>query len=104
MEGVAGDCFGGGEFRRECDLHPGRATGRGPEVDPQTGALGFRPKDMKPIWVEVPMLYSLARWTQGLIPYLKHGASSQDGKPPLAQPPCVAAAHGDSSASREGLP
>ena len=38
---------------------PVSATGRGPEIDPNTGALGFRPKDMKPIWAEVPMLYAL---------------------------------------------
>jgi hypothetical protein len=56
---------------------PVSATGRGPETDPNTGGLlGFRPKDMKPIWAEVPMLYTLARWTQGLIPYVKPGTSS----------------------------
>ncbi len=52
---------------------PVSATGRGPEIDPDTGALGFRPKDLKPIWAEVPMLYTLSRWTRGLIPYAKPG-------------------------------
>ena len=47
---------------------PVSATGRGPETDPETGAFGFRPKDMKPIWAEVPMLYALGRWTKGLDP------------------------------------
>ena len=56
---------------------PVSATGRGPEIDPNTGALGFRPKDMKPIWAEVPMLYALGRWTQGLIPYVKPRAWSK---------------------------
>ena len=56
---------------------PVSATGRGPETDPTTGALGFRPKDMKPIWAEVPMLYALSRWTQGLVPYVKPGSWSQ---------------------------
>ena len=60
---------------------PVSATGRGPETDPQTGALGFRPKDMKPIWAEVPMLYALSRWTQGLVPYIKPGKwSNGNGK------------------------
>jgi hypothetical protein len=59
---------------------PVSATGRGPETDPDTGALGFRPKDMKPIWAEVPMLYTLSRWTQGLVPYVKpSGWSKSDG-------------------------
>jgi hypothetical protein len=65
---------------------PISATGRGPEVDPQTGAWGFRPKDIKPIWVEVPMLYSLARWTQGLVPYIKPSAWSQSDGAPTVQP------------------
>ena len=63
---------------------PVSATGRGPEVDPQTGALGFRPKDMKPIWVEVPMLYTLARWTQGLIPYVNPGRVSHGNEKTVA--------------------
>jgi hypothetical protein len=56
---------------------PVSATGRGPETDAQTGALGFRPKDMKPVWAEVPMLYALGRCTQGLIPYVKPSAWSK---------------------------
>lgn len=64
---------------------PVSATGRGPEIDPHTGALGFRPKDMKPIWAEVPMLYALARWTQGLVPYVKPGAWSKGDGSAAAQ-------------------
>jgi hypothetical protein len=29
----------------------------------------MRPCDIKPMWVEVPMLVSLARWAKGLVPY-----------------------------------
>lgn len=83
---------------------PVSATGRGPEIDPQTGALGFRAKDMRPIWVEVPMLYSLARWTQGLVPYIKPSAWSQGDKAPMAEPPGLRVPQGDGSASREGPP
>ena len=67
---------------------PVSATGRGPETDPPTGALGFRPKDMKPIWAEVPMLYTLSRWTQGLVPFVKPGAASKsDGAATQESPP-----------------
>ena len=48
---------------------PVSATGCSPERDPQTGALGFRPKDVKPVWAEVPLLYTMSRWMQGLVPY-----------------------------------
>ena len=60
---------------------PVSATGCGPETDPDTGALGFRPKDIKPIWAEVPMLYTLAHWTQGLVPFAKRGACSKSDGP-----------------------
>jgi hypothetical protein len=53
---------------------PVSATGRGPETDPNTGAFGFRPKDMEPVWAEVPMLYALSRWMQGLVPFVKPSA------------------------------
>jgi hypothetical protein len=69
---------------------PVSATGRGPETDPETGALGFRPKDMKPIWAEVPMLYALGRWTQGLVPYVKPGAWSKGEGSVEAQPSGIA--------------
>lgn len=56
---------------------PLSATGRSPEQDPNTGALGFRPKDVKPIWAEVPLLYSMSRWMQGLVPFQKKSAVGQ---------------------------
>lgn len=56
---------------------PVSAIGRPPEVDPQTGALGVRPRDIQPQWAEVPLLYVMARWFQGIVPYFrpKEGAS-----------------------------
>ena len=56
---------------------PVSATGCSPNRDPKTGQLAFRPRDVKPIWAEVPLLYSMSRWMQGLIPY---------AKPALARP------------------
>ncbi|MGL6226608.1 MAG: hypothetical protein ACRC10_08275 [Thermoguttaceae bacterium] len=46
---------------------PVSATGLAPTVDQQTGALGFRPDSLKPVWVEVPVLYTLIQAKQGLI-------------------------------------
>ncbi len=46
---------------------PVSATGCSPEVDPQTGRRGFRPRNIRPIWVETPMLYFLTRWARGLV-------------------------------------
>ena len=54
-------------FAREIVYIPVSATGVSPEVDAETGGLGIRPRDIAPYWVEVPMLYALARWSRGLI-------------------------------------
>ncbi|MEN6450396.1 MAG: hypothetical protein ABFC96_07895 [Thermoguttaceae bacterium] len=50
---------------------PVSATGRGPERDPQDNKLKFRPKDVRPIWAEVPLLYSMSQWMQGLVSYYR---------------------------------
>ncbi|MDG1894443.1 MAG: hypothetical protein P8J37_06020, partial [Fuerstiella sp.] len=49
---------------------PVSALGRGPEEDPNTGMLGVRPSEVKPIWAEVPLLYMLSQTSTGLIPSL----------------------------------
>lgn len=54
-------------FAKDLTFLPVSATGCSPEVDPTTGQLGVRPKDMSPYWVEVPVLYALSRWSKGLI-------------------------------------
>lgn len=58
-------------FANEVYFVPVSATGCAPERDPQTGMLGIRPGNMKPEWVEVPMLFALSRWGKGLIPYFE---------------------------------
>ena len=40
---------------------PVSALGHGPSLEPDTGMLGIRPKDVKPQWVTVPILYALAK-------------------------------------------
>lgn len=54
-------------FAKDLTFIPVSATGRSPEIDPATGSLGVRPRDLAPYWVEVPMLHALSRWTSGLI-------------------------------------
>lgn len=54
-------------FAEELYFVPVSATGHAPEVDDETGALGIRPKDMAPYWVEVPLMLALHRWTRGLV-------------------------------------
>ena len=61
-------------FAEQVIYVPVSATGRGPEVDSRTGAFGFRPRDIAPIWAEVPLLYALSKWTQAIVPYLAHKA------------------------------
>lgn len=65
---------------------PVSATGCGPQVDPATGALGFRPRDINPIWAEVPVLYSMSRWMQGLVSYVKPSAQAENNAN-VAKPP-----------------
>ena len=71
-------------FAEQVIYIPVSSLGRSPEVDTQTGLLGIRPRDLRPVWAEVPFLYAMARWMGGIIPYRKpqgaEGASdSLDG-------------------------
>jgi hypothetical protein len=56
-------------FAEQVIFIPASSLGRPPEVDPASGLLGIRPRDLHPIWVEVPFLYAMARWMDGIIPY-----------------------------------
>ena len=72
-------------FARQVIYIPASATGCSPTVDPKTGVQGFRPKDIRPIWAEVPMLYIMSRWMSGLVPYVKpkgNGGANADGAVP----------------------
>jgi len=58
---------------------PVSATGQSPTRDERTGLLGMRPRDIQPVWVEVPMLWTLSLWGKGLIPYKKPAQDRQNG-------------------------
>ncbi|TWT87846.1 hypothetical protein [Neorhodopirellula pilleata] len=61
-------------FSRNVMFIPVSATGRAPEKDPLTGIIGVRPRDVAPVWCDVPLLAVLAKHGAGLIPFV--GSSS----------------------------
>lgn len=59
---------------------PVSATGCAPEFDAESGRLlGVRPRDINPMWTEIPLLVALARWGGGMIPY-RDGLSTAPSK------------------------
>ncbi len=50
---------------------PNSALGHSPELNPETGMIGIRPRDIRPFWVSVPMLYFF--YEKGFIPGLPPG-------------------------------
>jgi hypothetical protein len=67
-------------FARHVLYIPASATGCNPTVDPNTGADGFRPRDIHPVWAEVPMLYVMAKWMHGLVSYVKPKGEEPNGR------------------------
>ncbi len=56
-------------FAKEVIYLPVSALGCSPEQDPESDALLVRPRDIAPIWAEVPILYALCRWLRGMVPF-----------------------------------
>jgi hypothetical protein len=78
-------------FAQQVLYMPVSAMGRSPEVDPETGALGIRPRDVNPQGVEVPLLYFLSRWTDGTVAYRKPKSRDPvNGQPATSRPPSEA--------------
>ncbi len=67
-------------FSTSLTFIPVSASGSSPTVDPATGALGIRPRDMQPYWVEIPMLMALHNWAGGLVGATGETASLDDGR------------------------
>jgi len=59
------------DFSRQVVYIPVSALGCAPQPDPASKKLSVRPRDIAPMWAEVPLLYAICRWMKGLIPYLK---------------------------------
>jgi hypothetical protein len=64
---------------------PVSATGCGPQVDSETGQIGIRPRDVAPMWCEIPLLTALARWGGGMVPYFR--PSAKPHRDPSKYPP-----------------
>lgn len=64
-------------FAKEIYFVPVSATGQSPTVDDKSGLLSMRPSEIKPKWVEIPLMMALHRWTSGLVggSYLKSSAN-----------------------------
>lgn len=55
------------DFASQVYYLPVSALGGSPEKLPDASGLVVRPRNVHPHWVTVPLLYSYARWSQGLI-------------------------------------
>ncbi len=62
-------------FAGEVLYLPNSALGHSPEVNPDTGMVGIRPRDVAPFWVSVPMLYFF--YERGFIPGMPGGRGAQ---------------------------
>lgn len=71
-------------FAHEVLYVPASATGCSPEVDPRDGQLKIRPRDLRPLWVEAPLLYSLSKWMRGLVPFVRE--PQNDGQVDVVAP------------------
>ena len=64
-------------FCREVIYVPVSATGCSPQYDAEAERQrGIAPKDINPMWVEVPLLYTLARFTEGVVPEIRKRAET----------------------------
>ncbi len=67
-------------FSTSLTFIPVSASGNSPSLDPETGALGIRPRDMQPYWVEIPMLMALHNWAGGLVGATDGSSDLEDGR------------------------
>jgi len=59
---------------------PCSATGCAPMRAPdRPEMIGFRPRDISPMWAEVPLLYALGKWTHGLIGRTRRHRAQRSG-------------------------
>jgi hypothetical protein len=54
-------------FANEVVYIPVSATGVSPNYDEERKELGIRPIDMNPLWAEIPLVYALAKWSDGIV-------------------------------------
>ena len=76
-------------FSEEVIYIPVSATGCSPHFDEQGLPIGVAPKDMRPMWVEVPLLYALARWSDGVVPQIVSREDNAPSPPTFPDPPAL---------------
>jgi hypothetical protein len=74
-------------FSDDVTYIPASALGHSPEIDPKTGYLSIRPRDISPMWAEVPLLYALHRSVGGLVPSVKRSENAAVTENMRSQPP-----------------
>ncbi|MBR0459778.1 MAG: hypothetical protein IJJ26_11130, partial [Victivallales bacterium] len=67
-------------FAGEVLYFPNSAIGHSPELDPDSGVLAIRPRDVAPFWVSVPMLYYF--YERGFIPSIPENARERHPEAP----------------------
>jgi hypothetical protein len=55
------------DFCYDVTYIPVSALGHSPQQHPEQPGLLIRPRDIRPRWVTVPVLYAFARWHRGLV-------------------------------------
>jgi hypothetical protein len=62
------------------------ALGWNTQLDPDTGMVSIRPRDIAPHWVTSPLLYALEKSLPGLIPRFVRHKPREDGRSPEPEP------------------
>ena len=66
------------DFCDDVTYIPFSALGHSPQRIPDQPGLLIRPRDIRPRWATVPILYALARWQAGLIPAVNAGPTQKE--------------------------
>jgi hypothetical protein len=69
------------DFAQSVTYIPVSALGKKAEPDPRTGKQAIRPRDIKPHWITVPLLYGLSRVTPGVIAVRQQAAATGSWMP-----------------------
>jgi len=69
-------------FAQHVTYVPVSATGCAPEIDEASGALGFRPRLVNPVWAEVPLVCTLAQGFGRLVRTVERRKPESSGESP----------------------
>ncbi len=66
-------------FAKQVYYLPVSSTGCGPESDAESGIMKIRPKDIRPMWAETPLLFALSRFDTGMIAHSDRSRNNTKG-------------------------